>query len=122
MDDGITDLILVGLTLQKIEQTIFTDITFSVQVHHQPGIQVTIVPELVIEVFLYKMKVLKNLIVGYKSYKGSVFFRGLCFFMFLEQNTPFKLCRFFFSFAVSGYFKIITQGIYSLCTYPVQSH
>ena len=67
MDDGITDLVLIGFALQQIEQTVLAYIPFIVQVHHKPRIQVTVIPKLIIKIFLNKMKILKNFIVRHSS-------------------------------------------------------
>ena len=72
MNDGIPDFIFIGFALQQIEQAIFAYIPLAIEVHYQPGIQVTIIPELVIEVFLYKMKILKNRIIRHKSNQCSI--------------------------------------------------
>ncbi len=73
---GYRDLIFIRFTLQQIKQTIFAYILLIIQVHDQPGIQVTIIPELVIQIFLYKMKIFKNGFIGNKSYQRTILFFG----------------------------------------------
>ena len=92
MNDRVTDLIFIGLALKEVEQAIFADVLFTVEVHDQSGIQVTIVPELVIEVFLYKMKIPEYGGIGYKCYKGAIIFCAFCFLIFFKQYTLFKFC------------------------------
>ena len=74
---GIPQFIFVGLALQQVEQAVLTNIFFAVEIDHQPGIQVTIVPELVIEVFMNEMKIFEDRIIGNKGHQGAVGFAVL---------------------------------------------
>src|SRR5262245_6098020 len=122
MNNGITELILIGLSLQQVKQTILTYIALPIKVDHQSCVEVTVIPELVVEVFLNKMKMLEHGIVRNKCYHSSILFLCSCFFVFFDQNTSFKLSSFFFAFPESSNFKIIAQSIYSLGTHTVQAN
>ena len=122
VNDGIPYFIFIGFPLQQVEQAILADVPFVVEVHHQAGIEVTIIPELVIEVFLYKMEVLKHRFIGNESDKCAILLFGRNFFGFLFEHTFFKFGKFLFAFAVRRHFKVIAESIYCLCTHSVEAH
>src|SRR4030095_4189323 len=69
-----------------------------------------------------KFEIFENRIVGNKRNQCSILFTGLCFLIFFNQKTSFKLRRFFLAFTYGRYLKIMTKGIYSLGTHTIQSH
>ena len=84
MNDGVTYFIRIGFTLQQIKQTIFTYITFAVIINNQPRIKVTVIPELVIEILVYIMKILKYTFIRGECYQRTIIFPALCFLMFFN--------------------------------------
>ena len=107
MNDGIANFIFIGFALQQIEQAVFTNIAFVIQVHNQTCIQITVIPKLIVKIFLYVMKVFKNFIIRGKSDQCAILFSSFYFLVFLYKNAPLKFSSFFFSVSKRSYFKII---------------
>jgi len=99
MNDGVTQFIRIGFALQQIKQSIFTDIFLAIKMHGKAGVQVAIVPELVIEVFMDIMEIAENGFIRSKLNQCSVGFSCFGFFMFFNQEPFFKLRCFFFTIA-----------------------
>src|SRR5260221_13899671 len=122
VNNWITHFVFIGPALQEVEQAVFRHVFFTVEIDHQSRIQVTIVPELVVHIFMEEVEVLENGFIRYKSDQGAVRFIRFRLFVFFSQDALGKLGRLFFPFPKSGDFEIAAQRIHRLGTYPIQSY
>ena len=106
MNNRIAILIGICLAGQEVKQTIFADIFFFVEWNDQARVEVTIIPDQVINVLLYKMKMTEYSIIRDKGDKGSIGFRGFALLIFFDEDPSFKFRFLHLSFSYAGHFEI----------------
>jgi hypothetical protein len=72
VDHRIPDLVFVGLPHQQVVQPVLAHKLFPVKIDDQSSIEVTVVPDLVLEVFRDKMKIPEYLVIWYEGDDGAV--------------------------------------------------
>ncbi len=122
VDNGISKLVLVGPALQQVKQAVLRHVFLAVELHDQSGIQVAIVPKLVVQVFVDKMEVLEYGIVGDKRYKGTVRLVALGFLIFFGEDAPGEFGGLFATVPDGGDLEITAESIDRFSTYPIETN
>jgi hypothetical protein len=92
--------------LQQIQQTVFGNVFLIVEIDDQPCVEVTIIPELVVEVFVDVVVILEYTGIGDEGDEGTVYFAGFCFLVLFGEVTFLELGGFFPAFAEGGHLEI----------------
>ena len=72
VNNGVSQTIGVGLTLQQIQQAVLRQIFLVVEHQCQASIQISIIPDLLLHKLVYEAVVAENLVLRHKGYQSAV--------------------------------------------------
>ena len=122
VNDRVSDLILIGLARQQVQQTVLAHELLAIVVDGQTCVQVAIIPDLIFEIIRDEMVVAEHGLVRLEEYHGPIRLFGRNFLVLFHQHTFIELGGLLLSITVRGDLEIGRQCIDRLGTHPVQAH